>query len=72
MSVKAEPLLSDFCREYILPHVAIVRAGIGTEEVVGWLFSLPIAAFAYLALCLRATGAASTLKKVCAIGKNHS
>lgn len=98
ISAKAEPLLSDFCREYILPRAAIVRAGIGTEEVVCWLhskgcrwsptvarkvargllaalrdfgllegrakkrlasFSLPIAAFAYLALCLRATGAVS-------------
>jgi Putative inner membrane protein (DUF1819) len=100
ISAKAEPMLSDFCREYILPRAAIVRAGIGTEEVVSWLhskscpwsltvakkvargllaalrdfgilegrakkrlgsFTLPVAAFAYLALCLRATGAVSHL-----------
>jgi Putative inner membrane protein (DUF1819) len=100
ISAKAERMLSDFCREYILPRAAIVRAGIGTEEVVSWLrskgctwsptvakkvargllaalrdfgilegrgkkrlasFSLPVAAFAYLALCLRATGAVSHL-----------
>jgi hypothetical protein len=98
ISAKAEPMLSDFCREYILPRAAIVRAGIGTDEVVTWLygkgcpwsptvakkvargllaalrdfgilegrakkrlasFSLPVGAFAYLALCLRATGVVS-------------
>jgi Putative inner membrane protein (DUF1819) len=98
VSSKAEPLLADFCREYILPRLAIVRAGVGTEEVVSWLqskgcpwspavtakvargllaalrdfgilegrakkrlasFSLPVAAFAYLAFCLRTTGAVS-------------
>ena len=37
ISAKAEPLLSDFCREFILPRQAIVRAGIGTEEVLNWL-----------------------------------
>jgi Putative inner membrane protein (DUF1819) len=38
ISAKAEPMLSDFCREYILPRAAIVRAGIGTAEVVTWLY----------------------------------
>ena len=37
ISAKAEPLLADFCREFILPRPAIVRAGIGTQEVVNWL-----------------------------------
>ena len=37
ISAKAEPLLGDFCREFILPRQAIVRAGIGTQEVVNWL-----------------------------------
>jgi hypothetical protein len=37
VTAKAEPLLGDFCREFILPRQAIVRAGIGTEEVVNWL-----------------------------------
>jgi hypothetical protein len=37
ISAKSEPLLGDFCREFILPRQAIVRAGIGTEEVVNWL-----------------------------------
>jgi hypothetical protein len=34
---KAEPLLADFCREFILPKQALVRTGIGTEEVLNWL-----------------------------------
>lgn len=33
----AEPLLGDFCRQFILPRLAIVRAGIGTNEVLNWL-----------------------------------
>lgn len=37
ISAKAEPLLADFCREFILPRQAIVRAGIGTQEVRSWL-----------------------------------
>lgn len=36
ITAKAEPLLGDFCREFILPRQAIVRAGIGTEEVLNW------------------------------------
>lgn len=98
ITAKSEPLLGDFCREYILPRQAIVRAGIGTEEVVNWLGSkgcpwsqsvatrvargllaalrdfgilegraqkrlasvlLPVPGFAYLARCLRETGAVS-------------
>ena len=37
ISAKAEPLLGDFCREFILPRHAIVRGGIGTEDVLNWL-----------------------------------
>jgi hypothetical protein len=37
ISAMAEPLLGDFCREFILPRQAIVQAGIGTEEVLHWL-----------------------------------
>lgn len=37
ISARAEPLLGDFCREFILPRQAIVRAGIGTEDVLNWL-----------------------------------
>ena len=37
ISAKAEPLLGDFCREFILPRQALVRGGIGTEEVLTWL-----------------------------------
>src|SRR5207244_5873880 len=37
ISAKAKPLLGDFCREFIVPRLAIVRAGIGTEEVLRWL-----------------------------------
>jgi hypothetical protein len=37
ISAKAEPIIGDFCREFILPRQAIVRAGIGTDEVLGWL-----------------------------------
>src|ERR1017187_495057 len=37
ITAKAEPLLGDFCREFILPQQALVRAGIGTEDVVRWL-----------------------------------
>lgn len=37
ISAAAEPLLGDFCREFILPRQAIVRAGIGTLDVVNWL-----------------------------------
>lgn len=98
ISARAEPLLSDFCREFILPRQAIVRAGIGTEEVLHWLSQkgcpwsptvakkvalgllaalrdfgilegrvhkrlasvlLPVPSFAYLARCLRETGAQS-------------
>jgi hypothetical protein len=36
ITAKAEPLLGDFCREFIFPRQAIVRAGIGTNEVVSW------------------------------------
>lgn len=98
ITAKSEPLLGDFCREHILPRQAIVRAGIGTEEVVNWLADkgcpwsqsvatrvargllaalrdfgilegraqkrlasvlLPVPGFAYLARCLRETGAVS-------------
>jgi hypothetical protein len=38
ISARAEPLLGDFCREFILPRQAIVRAGIGTQEVLNWLY----------------------------------
>jgi hypothetical protein len=37
ITAQAEPLLNDFCREFIQPRQAIVRAGIETKEVVGWL-----------------------------------
>jgi len=37
VSAKAEPLLEHFCREFILPRQAIVRSGIGTDEVLSWL-----------------------------------
>lgn len=37
ITAKAEPLLADFLRDFILPRQALVRAGIGTEEVVSWL-----------------------------------
>ena len=37
ISAKAEPLLGDFCREFILPRYATVRGGIGTEDVLTWL-----------------------------------
>ena len=37
ITAQAEPMLGDFCREFILPRQAIVRAGIGTDEVVSWL-----------------------------------
>jgi hypothetical protein len=30
ITARAEPLLADFCRQFILPRPAIVRAGIGT------------------------------------------
>jgi hypothetical protein len=39
ISSRAEPLIADFCRKYILPRPAMVRAGIGTEEVIAWLRS---------------------------------
>ena len=98
ISARGEPLIADFCREFIFPRQAIVRAGIGTEEVLGWLRErgcpwsqtvatkvargllaalrdfgilegrarkrlasvvLPVPGFAYLARCLRETGAVS-------------
>ena len=98
ISAKAESLLGDFCRDFILPRQAIVRAGIETREVVHWLAQkgcpwseavvvrvargllaalrdfgilegraqkrlanvlLPTPGFAYLARCLRETGAVS-------------
>jgi len=37
ISAKAEPLLGDFCREFILPRHATVRGGISTEDVLNWL-----------------------------------
>lgn len=37
ISAKAEPLLGDFCREFIQPQQATVQASIGTEEVLRWL-----------------------------------
>jgi len=37
ISAKAEPLLGDFCGEFILPRRAIVRSGIGTGDVLNWL-----------------------------------
>ena len=37
ISAKAEPLLGDFCREFIMPRHATVRGGIGTEDVLNWL-----------------------------------
>ena len=37
ITAKAEPLLADFCREFILRRQAMVRTGIGTEEVLNWL-----------------------------------
>jgi hypothetical protein len=37
ITARAEPLLGDFCSEFILPRQAIVRTGIGTQEVVSWL-----------------------------------
>jgi hypothetical protein len=37
VSAKAEPLLGDFCREFILPRQAMVQSGIGTAEVLHWL-----------------------------------
>jgi Putative inner membrane protein (DUF1819) len=37
ISAKAEPLLGDFCREFILPRHASVHGGIGTEDVLNWL-----------------------------------
>ncbi len=36
ISGRGEPLMADFCREFIFPRQAIVRAGISTDEVVGW------------------------------------
>lgn len=98
ITARAEPLLADFCRQFILPRLAIVRAGIGTNEVLNWLAAkgcpwsqsvatrvargllaalrdfgilegraqkrlanvlLPVPGFAYLARCLRETGAVS-------------
>jgi hypothetical protein len=40
ITAKAEPLLADFCREFIVPRQALVRTGIGTEEVLDWLFEM--------------------------------
>jgi hypothetical protein len=37
ISARGEPLMADFCREFIFPRQAIVRSGIGTEEVLAWL-----------------------------------
>jgi len=37
ITAKAEPLLADFCREFIFRRQALVRTGIGTEEVLIWL-----------------------------------
>src|ERR1019366_2133462 len=37
ISAKAEPLLSDFCREFILARQDILRIGIGTVDVLQWL-----------------------------------
>jgi hypothetical protein len=98
ITAKSEPLIADFCRQFILPRLAIVRAGIGTNEVLSWLAAkrcpwsrpvaikvargllaalrdfgilegraqkrlanvlLPTPGFAYLARCLRETGAVS-------------
>jgi hypothetical protein len=98
ITAKSEPLIADFCRQFMLPRLAIVRAGIGTNEVLNWLATkrcpwsrpvatrvargllaalrdfgileggaqkrlanvlLPVPAFAYLARCLRQTGAVS-------------
>ena len=98
ITAKSEPLIADFCRQFILPRLAIVRTGIGTNEVLNWLSAkrcpwsravatrvargllaalrdfgilegrvqkrlanvlLPTPGFAYLARCLRETGAVS-------------
>lgn len=37
VSARAEPLIEDFVREFILPRQALVRTGIGTEDVIHWL-----------------------------------
>jgi hypothetical protein len=37
ITANAEPILGDFCREVIFPRQSIVRAGIGTEDVLRWL-----------------------------------
>jgi len=37
ITAKAELMLGDFCREYLLTHQAIAYAGIGLPEVLHWL-----------------------------------
>jgi len=37
ITAKAEPLIADFCREYLMTHVPTARAGIGVPEVLSWL-----------------------------------
>jgi hypothetical protein len=36
---KAEPMIHDFCAEYLLPRMSLARAGVGTAEAVAWLQS---------------------------------
>lgn len=40
ITAKAEPLLADFCCKFVFPRQALVRAGIGTEEVLNWLSAM--------------------------------
>jgi len=97
ISARAEPLIFDFTTEYLLPRLNSARAGVGVQDVLGWLSlkgcnwsptsaikvargllaalrdfgileggskkrlasrRLPNEAFAYLAFCFNALGAA--------------
>jgi hypothetical protein len=37
ITAKSEPLIGDFCREFLLRHLAGARAGVSVEDVLSWL-----------------------------------
>ncbi len=39
VSAKSEPLIFDFCQDYLLLHLGAARAGVSIEDARGWLIS---------------------------------
>ena len=39
ISAKAEPLISDFCHDYLFHRLGVARAGVSVENVRSWLIS---------------------------------